>query len=179
MCARLLARILFVALGVILAACGSASAPTQPTAGPDSGLDVGQTAPAFQSQLVGGQPISLESQRGKIVLLNFWATWCGPCREEMSYFQTLAQKYGEKDFKVLAINFQEKPNTISAFTDKLGLKLDVVLDLKGEINRLYGVNQYPVSFVVGRDGKILARQFGPFNPPEALDNALKKWIAGS
>jgi peroxiredoxin len=161
-----------VALCVILAACGSGQS------GPAAGLDVGQTAPTFQAQLVIGQPISLESQRGKIVLLNFWATWCGPCREEMSYFQTLAQKYGEKDLKVLAINFQEKPDTITRFTDKLGLKLDVALDPKGEINRLYGVNQYPVSYVVGRDGKILARQFGPFSPPEALDNALKKWIAG-
>src|SRR5204862_2685153 len=125
--------------------------------------DLGQNAPAFQTQLIGGQSISLESLRGKVVLINFWATWCGPCRAEMSYFQTLGAKYGSKDFEVLAINFQEKPETITKYTDSIGLKLDVALDLKGEINRRYGVNQYPVSFVIGRDGKILARQYGPFN----------------
>ncbi len=174
------ARLLFLVFGLVLSACGSGGSPSPAgTSAPNTGLDVGQTAPAFQAQLVIGQQISLESLRGKVVILNFWATWCGPCREEMPYFQTLEQKYGKKDLQVLAIDFQEKSETITKFTDKLGLKLDIGLDPKGEINRLYGVNQYPVSYVIGRDGAILARQFGPFNPPEALDNALQKWIAGS
>ncbi len=175
--------VLMAALCVTLSACGSSSggstAVSTGGSASDAGVDVGQQAPAFQTQLVSGQPISLESLRGKIVLLNFWATWCGPCREEMSFFQSLADKYGQKDFAILGVDFQEKPATITDFTQQHGIRYDIGLDLKGEISRLYGVNQYPVSFVIGRDGKILARQYGPFSPPEALDTALKQWIAGS
>ena len=165
-----------------LAACGAKSSPSPTPTGAatsdHSGLDVGQKAPLFTAKLVSGQPVTLESLRGKIVLLNFWATWCGPCRGEMPFLQALADKYDKKDFAVLAVNFLEQPDTIAKFTNQFNLKFDVVLDPKGEINRLYGVNHYPVTFIVGRDGTILAQQSGPFSPPETLETALKKWIAG-
>ncbi len=166
---------------ILLAACGSNTANTTSTTptGAVTGLDIGNQAPNFTTQLISGQNVSLESLKGRIVLINFWATWCGPCRAEMPFFQRLADNYDKKDFQVLAIDFLEQPATITKFTDQLGLKFDVGLDQKGEINRAYNVLSYPTSYVIGRDGKILARQSGPFIPPEKLETALKQWIAGS
>ena len=167
---------------ILLAACGSNpvnnAAPTTPI-GDVIGLDVGNKAPNFTTQLVSGQTVTLESLKGRIVLINFWATWCGPCRAEMPFFQRLADSYDKKDFQVLAIDFLENPEQISKFTSQFGLKFDIGLDQKGEINRTYNVLSYPTSYVIGRDGKVLARQSGPFTPPEKLETALKKWIAGS
>src|SRR5262245_38163778 len=119
---------------LLSAGCGTANTPASTTtsgtadANANSGLDVGQKAPVFSTQLVSGKTIALDSLRGKVVLLNFWATWCGPCAAEMPYFQTLANKYDSKDFQILAVDYLEKPETITKFTDKLGLKFDVALD---------------------------------------------------
>ncbi len=169
-------------LAIALVVSCSTANPTSPATGtPDSatGLDIGQKAPAFTVDLVSGQTVTLASLRGKVVLINFWATWCAPCRREMPFFQQLADRYGGKDFQVLAINYQEQSNVITKYTKQIGLKFDIGLDLKGTINHLYGVNQYPVSYVIGRDGTILARQAGPFSPPASLEASLKSWIAGS
>jgi peroxiredoxin len=180
--------IALIMLGAVLVGCGTGSpAPTsQPDtvatatqAGEEVAVEVGKFAPDFTAKLTNGQTMSLKDLRGKVVLINFWATWCTPCRREMPSFQGLADRLDKKDFQVLAINFQETPDQISKFTEPLALKFDVALDQDGKINRLYGVNQYPVSYVIGRDGKILAQQYGPFSSEEVLEQALKKWIAGA
>ncbi|MCC7448827.1 MAG: TlpA family protein disulfide reductase, partial [Anaerolineae bacterium] len=90
----------------------------------------------------------------------------------------LADSYDKRDFQVLAIDFLEGPEPISKFTSQLGLKFDIGLDQKGAINRAYNVLSYPTSYIIGRDGKILARQSGPFTP-DKLETALKQWIADS
>lgn len=163
-----------------LIADGANGARQNPTGGAVSDgnrLEVGQQAPSFTPQLIDGQQVKLDSLRGEVVLVNFWATWRGPCRSEMPLFQAIQDKYDKKDFPILAVNILEKQNTIIDFTRKLNLKFDVALDPKGEINKQYGVLQYPVNYMIGRDDKILARQAGPFSP-ETLESALKKWIAG-
>jgi len=167
---------------VLFAACGSNTANNAASvmpAGDVIGLDVGNKAPNFTTQLISGQTVTLESLKGRVVLVNFWATWCGPCRAEMPFFQRLADSYDKKDFQVLAIDFLESPEQISKFTSQLGLKFDIGLDQKGAINRTYNVLSYPTSYIIGRDGKVLARQSGPFTPPEKLETALKQWMAGS
>ncbi|MCC7446271.1 MAG: TlpA family protein disulfide reductase, partial [Anaerolineae bacterium] len=117
----------------LLTACGlntaNNAASTTPT-GDVIGLDVGNQAPNFTTQLVSGQTVTLESLKGRIVLVNFWATWCGPCRAEMPFFQRLADSYDKRDFQVLAIDFLEGPEPISKFTSQLGLKFDIGLDQK-------------------------------------------------
>jgi peroxiredoxin len=183
--------LLIVSTVLILAGCSSsATAPTsQPAAGgngastadasAETGLEPGQVAPDFSAKLVSGQTVSLKELRGRVVLINFWATWCAPCRHEMPDFQKIADRYDKKDFTVLAVNFQESPETIKKFTTNMGLKFDVALDQNGAINHLYGVNQYPVSYVIGRDGKVLVRQYGAFSSIESLQQSLQKWIAGT
>ncbi|MFN8419660.1 MAG: cytochrome c biogenesis protein CcdA [Anaerolineae bacterium] len=140
------------------------------------GLSTGQLAPDFTVKLVTGDQVSLSSLRGRVVLLNFWATWCAPCIKEMPDFQKLADGYSPDQFVVLAVNYREDSDTISKFATKNNLTFDLALDLKGEISRQFQVSSYPVSYVIGRDGVILGVQIGAFKP-NGLDT-LKGWIEG-
>ncbi len=167
---------------LICAACSSGSAVTQTNSGgagtPDAaqvGLDKGAPAPDFSAQLLNGSIVSLKALHGKVVLLNFWATWCGPCRVEMPIFQRLADSQNANDFVVLAVNYQESADKILPFTQQYKLKFDVALDISGKINQRYTVQRYPTTYVIGRDGLILVRQFGPFEIG-VLENALKEWV---
>lgn len=140
-----------------------------------SGLDIDNYAPDFTTQTLDNRDITLNSLRGKVVLLNFWATWCGPCRREMPDFQRLVEKYGKDGFVVLAVNFRESPEQINKFLQEINIDLLIGLDLNGEINRQFEVNTYPVTYVLGRGGEILAKQTGVFEL-DALKMSLQKWL---
>jgi thiol-disulfide isomerase/thioredoxin len=135
-------------------------------------------APEFSLRDFNGSPVSLSAFRGSLVLLNFWATWCGPCRAEMPSFQALADKYGSQGFEVLAVNFAEQPDAVRAFVQQIGLKYRVGLDPSGAINRQYHVSGYPTSYVIGRDGAILDRWSGPVNMDQ-FEKALQGWLVTS
>jgi cytochrome c-type biogenesis protein len=142
------------------------------------GLDLGYRAPTFTAQLLNGKEVSLESLRGKYVLLNFWATWCGPCRAEMPYFQTLADRYSAGNFAILAVDFQESKAKVGPYIDNLKVNYNIGLDPKGEISALYQAVQLPVSYIIAPDGTILVRQYGPFNT-QALEASLDKWVSST
>jgi cytochrome c-type biogenesis protein len=129
----------------------------------EEGTAVGKRAPDFSTVTPDGKPISLSDFRGDIVLLNFWATWCGPCGKEMPEFETIYQEYKDRGFTVLAVDFLETPEAVATFVDNLGLTFPIGMDESGEINDdLYGVGQYPTSFVIDGHGIIIAVQAGPF-----------------
>ena len=135
------------------------------------GLRVGQRAPEFVSETVDGQPIALSDYRGQIVLLNFWATWCGPCREEMPDFDAIYQQRRADGFVVLAVNAFETPEQVAAFADEFALTFPVIMDESGAINtELYGsaVEGYPTSLLIDRDGVIVRRFPGIVEAPELL-----------
>jgi cytochrome c-type biogenesis protein len=138
------------------------------------GLAKGDIAPDFTVKLVSGEEVSLSSLRGKVVLLNFWATWCAPCVKEMPDFQILADDYDADQFTVLAVNYLEDAETITTFAEKVDLKFPLALDLDGRISRQFQVISYPVSYVIGRDGKILGVQVGAFKPSGL--QAVRAWI---
>jgi thiol-disulfide isomerase/thioredoxin len=156
-------------------ATGGAVTPTSAEQAVETGLTIGKQAPSFSTTLLNGNIQSLASLRGKVVLINFWATWCGPCRVEMPFFQSLADTYGARDFVVLAINNREDAAKMQPFLDGIKVHFPVGLDQAGKINTLYEVRQYPTSFVIDRKGVILARQFGPF-PDGAVQAALDTWL---
>jgi peroxiredoxin len=111
-------------------------------------------APALELLRVDGTPLSLHSLRGKVVLVNFWATWCEPCIAEMPALQALRDALAPTGFEVLGVNFQEGPTRIDAFVRKNGISFPVVRDTDGAVVRAWNARVFPSSFVVDREGRI-------------------------
>jgi cytochrome c biogenesis protein CcmG, thiol:disulfide interchange protein DsbE len=122
---------------------------------------VNQNAPDFVLAGTDGQPVRLSDLRGKVVLVNFWATWCIPCRQEMP---AIAQAYAEhrgQGFTVLEVNEQESPEAIRSFADQVGELPPVVLDRDGAVMRQYHLQGLPDSFLIDRQGIVHALSYGP------------------
>ena len=111
-------------------------------------------APPIDLLLIDGTPFSLNQLRGKVVLVNFWATWCEPCITEMPSLQRLREQLTADGFEVLAVNYQEGPARINSFAQKMNLTLPVVRDTDGSIARSWGARVFPASYLVDRDGNI-------------------------
>ena len=127
-----------------------------------------QTAPNFSLSDAQGKFISLDSLRGQVVLLNFWATWCGPCQEEMPSIEALYQKYRDRGFTVLAVSVDEEGwEAIHAFLKRLPLSFMIVSDQDQSVGDLYKSLRIPETYVIDRDGKIVDKFVGPqdYNQP--------------
>jgi peroxiredoxin len=125
---------------------------------PDSNslLEVGDMARNFYLQNLEGDTVSLEDFRGQPVLVNFWATWCAPCRLEMPALQASQEAYQEDGLVVLAVNDQETPDEIAQFVEELDLSLTTLVDQKGIVSELYNVFNFPTTYFVDGDGVITA-----------------------
>jgi thiol-disulfide isomerase/thioredoxin len=130
--------------------------------------EIGATAPDFTLQDMQGKDVNLRDLREQIVLLNFWATWCGPCREEMPL---LEERYNGGGFALLAINFDESQELVQGYMNELGVDIPVLLDPGGKVQELYRVRGYPTSFFVDRDGVIRFIHIGELKAGD-LDNYL-------
>jgi len=117
-------------------------------------------APVFSLLDLTGKKVQLQAFRGKLVLLNFFATWCGPCREEMPGMERLFRAHRDQGFVVVAVNLQESAKTVRPFVQELKLSFPTVLDVEGSASREYGVRALPVTFLIGRDGNIVWRAIG-------------------
>jgi len=139
-----------------------------------SGKLQGQLAPNFELQSLEGKTIKLSDYRGKAVLLNFWATWCEPCKIEMPWFVELQNKYGPQGLQVLGVAMDDaSPQDIAEFAKKMGVNYPIVIG-KEKVGDDYGGVQYlPSTFYVGRDGKVLNRVFGLVSRSEIEDNIQK------
>ena len=116
-------------------------------------------APDFTLKDVTGRKVQLADFKGKVVFLNFFATWCGPCRIEMPGMERLFQSYREKGLVVLAVDLRESAKTVRAFTQELKVSFPTLLDEDGSVAFMYGVRPLPTTYLIGRDGKILWRAF--------------------
>jgi len=117
-------------------------------------------APRFSSMTPGGEKMGIDDFKGKLVVLNFWATWCPPCRLEMPSMERLYQEFKGEGLEVVAINFMEREKPITSFLKENGFTFPVLLDKKGEIARNYGVHGLPVTFLIARNGNLFARSMG-------------------
>jgi len=170
-----------VALGLValaLAACGPRPPTTVPTiqagnvtlatesAMIDSGSGrpaEGQAAPDFSYTLADGSVHKLSELRGKRVLLNFWATWCTPCREEMPEFQQTAKANGD-NLVVLAVNRNEAPDVIATFGNEVGVTFPLIANIAGDIGDRYGATSLPITYFINSDGTISSKQMGALSP---------------
>ncbi|NWG16348.1 MAG: redoxin domain-containing protein [Chloroflexi bacterium] len=142
---------------------------------PETGTATGDLAPAFEAPTDGGETIRLADLRGQVVLLNFWATWCGPCRLEMPEFEAVFQARADEGFTILAVNNQETVEDVAGFRDEISLSFPLLMDESGDIQRLYGISGYPSTFILNREGVIIAQFFGPMTAEQisqAVGDAL-------
>lgn len=135
-------------------------------------VKVGERAPDFQLQNLEGETISLSDFRGKPVLINFWATWCPPCRVEMPYLQQIYDEWSEKGLVLLAIDLAESPAKIGDFLRTNNLSLPVLLDTDMNVSRRYNVSPIPTTFFVDRNGIIQSKVIGAFPNKEAIEEHL-------
>jgi thiol-disulfide isomerase/thioredoxin len=119
----------------------------------------GQPTPELSLADSKGREWKLADLRGKVVIINFWASWCEPCRAEMPSLQSLAELYGA-DLVVLAVNFKERDNKVAQFAQAAGLSLPMPMDRDGAVAARWGVKVFPSSIMVGRDGKARTRVTG-------------------
>lgn len=136
----------------------------------------GQTAPDFTLPLVSdshSQVTLSEWTKNQPVLLNFWATWCPVCVEEMPDLNDLAEKYKDQGLKVLAVNIQESSGEVKTFMKRNVLNFPVVLDAEGEVAEKYGIVALPVSILVAKGGKII---YYGFSLPNRINDLLKEGV---
>lgn len=117
-------------------------------------------APDFSLKDSRGNLVSLLELRGKVVLLNFWASWCPACNLEFASMEALHRKLGDKGLVVVAINFREEPEEVVSYVHKQGLSFRVVLDRDGETFDRYQTWSLPTSYLIGRNGNLLGKAIG-------------------
>ena len=141
---------------------------------------VGYLAPDFSLRNLKGNYESLDSFRGQVVVLNFWATWCAPCRVEMPSFEKLYRRYRSEGVAVLAVTLDKNAGPkIKSFVDEYELSFPILLDEKGEVERLYPSMTIPFTYVIDSEGRVVARVDGAKNWEsnetfEAIEYLLKK-----
>lgn len=126
-----------------------------------SGYPPGTKPPEFNGYTADGRRMSLVSLRGKVILLNFWATWCRECRPEMPLFEKLHQEFNSQGLTILGINVREESKAIEKYAKELTLTFPLLLDPKGNITSAYGVIGLPTTFLIARDGRAVALAVGP------------------
>lgn len=119
-----------------------------------------EEAPAFTTVDAAGSKVASEDYRGKVVLLNFWATWCPPCRLEMPDMERLYQEFQGQGLEVVAVNFMETAEEVKAFAEEQKLTYPMLLDPRSEIAGEYGVTRLPETVLIGRQGEVLGKSIG-------------------
>jgi len=129
---------------LLVSAAGAAAAAVQLSA----------NAPDFTLRSVAGANLRLAEQRGQVVLVNFWATWCGPCRQEMPHLNRLYDKYRSAGFVLLGVNIDDDPRAAADLAAKLGLHFPVLLDTDKKVSRVYDMSAMPATLLIDRDGRV-------------------------
>ena len=129
--------------------------------GPANGQLIGAVAPDFELASLDGKNVKLSSLRGKAVLLNFWATYCGPCKVEMPWFVELQKEYGPQGFQIIGVAMDDaSTDDIAKFAKDMGVNYPILLGKEAVGLSYGGVNVLPTTFFLDRDGKVIAREFG-------------------
>ena len=146
---------------VVLVSIGLAVLWAPPSA--TRGVEVGDLAPDYGAPLLSGEAVSLSDQRGRVVLVNIWATWCGPCRVEMPPIEQVYERYSNEGCSVLAVSVDAGPDhreKVERFIEEYGLAFPVLLDPDGRVTRVFQTVGVPETFVLDRQGVIVKKVIG-------------------
>jgi cytochrome c biogenesis protein CcmG/thiol:disulfide interchange protein DsbE len=166
---RLLGPVALLALFGLLVA--GLLRPTDSASGANTPL-AGKPAPAFSLQTLDGGAVSLAQFRGRPVLINFWASWCLPCRDEAPILRAAALEHARAGLVVLGVAYNDKPQDSRAFRDEFGLGFPILMDgADGRTAVSYGLTGVPETFFVDRDGRVVARHAGP-----VTQSVLDEWL---
>jgi len=139
---------------------------------------VGSPAPDFTLPTLGGGQVKLSDLKGRPVLINFWATWCPPCRYEMPAIEAMYQKYKEQGLVVIGVDVQEPENLVAAFVQQYGLTFTIALDSNGEVSSVYRVRAFPTTYFVNPEGVIQDMHRGAMNAG-MIEGYLRRIVTGS
>ena len=120
----------------------------------------GREAPDFALKSAAGENLRLSEYRGDVVMLNFWATWCGPCRQEMPLLDEMFQRYRKVGFTLLGINIDEDTRRARDMAETLGVTFPVLFDLDKTVSRLYAIDAMPVTLLIDRQGVVRHVHYG-------------------
>ena len=163
-----------VLVGIHIARANHATAPAK-------GQLIGNVAPDFDLPTLDGKNFKLSGLRGRAVLLNFWATYCGPCKVEMPWFVELQKQYGPQGFQIVGVSMDDDSTSskeIAKFADDLQVNYPILLGTESVGQSYGGVSVLPTTFFLDRDGKIIAREFGLQSRSVFVDHIKKALSQG-
>ena len=158
---------MLLAVIIVIAGCGGDN-------GDEQGIAPGSEAPDFQLQSLDGQKVSLSELRGRPVVLNFWASWCGPCRMEMPVFQEVYtdEMWRAGGLVILAVNLGESPELVQEFVDFYGLTFPILLDPRSRVGMIYNAAALPTTYFIDNDGIIRSIKRGAFTNRQDMDRLI-------
>lgn len=148
--------------------------------GPRPPSSVGERAPAYAAEALSGDSVSLEQLRGKVVLLNVWATWCDPCREEIPALQELHEAHADEGLRVVGVSVdaEGEQESVRSFAKEFGMTYDVWLDPDQRVSDIFRLRGVPSTFLIGPEGELLWKHLGPVRTDDpALQSALRQALA--
>ncbi len=138
-------------------------------------LTDGRAAPDFVLNDLQGKEVRLSDYRGKLVFLNFWATWCPPCREEMPSMESLYSRFKDRPFQMLTVSIDDDPEQVERFRKAFGYTFPMLFDQDKRVASLYQTTGVPETFLIGPDGTIIYKVIGPYDweNPDTLESIQK------
>jgi thiol-disulfide isomerase/thioredoxin len=191
---RIMMLVLILVLGLTVAGCSSTPEPApapapspspapspEPAPSAPQGFNVGNLAYDFQLQRLDGQAVTLSGLRGSLVMLNFWATWCGPCRVEMPFIQEVFEddKWADQGLVILAVNIGETSSQVEEFMEHFGVSFPVLLDKDADVAKNYNIRGIPTTLFIDKNGIIKDKKVGAFLEEAELVGRLDNLMTAS
>ena len=165
----------FLLITVLLTVClPGCKAPEQSLQlGQNVGYRLGNIAPDFTLDTIDSKSVKLSDFRGKNVILNFWATWCGPCRFEMPFLEAIHEEWAKSDVVVIAVNTQDGYESARSYAKAYNIKFVIPVDVTGKVAEKFAVRGMPTTFFINEEGIITSIKIGPFITVDEIEERMK------